>query len=59
MKKIITGILFTFFALSFAKYNYGDVCQNLSWTDNNGLATSIYEQTASGKAVVLFWGNKG
>ncbi len=40
----------------FAKYEEGDVCDDISWTDSNGLETSIYDQTSQGKAVLIFWG---
>ena len=57
MKRIV-GVLFAL-ALTvstFAAYNIGDVCDNISWTDNNGLSTSIYDQVDQGNAVMLFFG---
>lgn len=32
------------------------VTTDYSWTDSNGEYHSIHELTASGKAVVIFWG---
>jgi len=54
---VLTVLLLT--ALSFGKYNVGDICTNISWTDNNGLNTSIQAQVAEGKAVMIFWGGAG
>ena len=57
MKKITGIILGLLIALSvYGEYNIGDICDNISWTDNNGLSTSIYDQVDQGKAVVLFFG---
>jgi len=33
--------------------------QDYSWTDNSGEDHSIYELTAAGKAVIIFWGDSG
>jgi len=60
MKKVIgilMGLLLTI--SSFAEYNVGDVCADISWTDDNGLETSIYDQVDQGKIVMIFWGNSG
>ena len=43
----------------FAQYQVGDIVDDVSWTDSNGEDHSIYELTASGKAVVFFWGSTG
>jgi len=42
--------------LLFAAYNVGDVVANYFWTDNLGDDHDIYELTAQGTAIVLFWG---
>ena len=41
---------------SFAEYNVGDVCADLSWTTEAGETTSIYEQVDAGEIVMIFWG---
>ena len=43
----------------FGAYNVGDVVDNYSWTDNTGAYHDIYELTAQGVAIVLFWGDGG
>lgn len=58
MKKFLI-LLFLATSLTFAEYNVGDVCDNVTWTDSEGTATSIYEQTENGKAVMIFWGGYG
>ncbi len=57
MKKII-GIIFVLMMTisSFAAYNVGDVCIDLSWTTEDGETTSIYEQVDNGKSVMIFFG---
>ena len=59
MKRLMLLIVLLTSAVLFGKYNVGDVCADLSWTDSDGLTTSIYEQTAAGKAVMIFWGSDG
>ncbi len=60
MKKMIMAICLLLLAVgAFAEYNEGDICSNISWTDNEGNHTSIYEQTAQGKVVLIFWGSSG
>ena len=59
MKRLMLLIVLLTSAVLFGKYNVGDVCTDISWTDSDGLATSIHEQTAAGKAVMIFWGNSG
>jgi len=41
---------------SFAAYDVGDVCEDLSWTTEEGETTSIYEQVDLGKMVMIFFG---
>ncbi len=60
MKKMIMAICLLLLTVgAFAEYDEGDICENISWTDSDGLATSIYEQTEAGKAVMIFWGSSG
>ena len=61
MKKFILVFLFLFISLAlFGQYVVGDVItQDYDWTDNNGDNHSIYELTAQGKAIVMFWGGYG
>jgi len=60
MKKIVGIVIGMLLAISvYGEYNVGEVCDNISWTDNNGLSTSIYDQVDQGKAVVIFWGSAG
>ncbi len=58
MKKIliIVNLLIVLLPI-FAKYEEGDICDDISWTDSEGLETSIYQQTEAGKAVLIFWGS--
>jgi len=58
-RKILALTVLLLTALSFGKYNVGDICTNITWTDNNGLNTSIQDQVAEGKAVMIFWGSSG
>lgn len=60
MKKIaLIAMLMLSASLLFAQYQVGDIVDNISWTDSNGEDHSIYDLTASGKAVVFFWGGTG
>ncbi len=60
MKNLIMAIcIFMMTMVTFGKYNVGEVCEDISWTDSNGLETSIYDQTSQGKAVLIFWGGSG
>ncbi len=60
MKKMVLAIcLLLMTVATFAEYNEGEVCTDISWTDSNGLETSIYDQTSQGKAVMIFWGSSG
>ncbi len=52
---VIIGFVASTISL-FSEYNVGDVCSNISWTDDDGLSTSIYDQVDQGKAVLVFWG---
>ncbi len=57
MKKTLIILMVVFWGIQlFAVYNVGDVVANYSWTDNTGADHDIYELTALGTAVVLFWG---
>ena len=60
MKKMIlmTAMLFALTSL-FGVYTVGQTvvpADNLSWTTTTGYTTSIFEQTALGKATMIFWG---
>jgi len=62
MKKILILLILCLLVVSsqlFAAYNVGDVVANYLWTDNTGTAHDIYELTAQGTAIVLFWGGTG
>ncbi len=60
MKKIaLIAMLMLSASLVFAQYQVGDIVDDMSWTDSNGEDHSIYDLTASGKAVVFFWGGTG
>ena len=60
MKKILVVFFLVILSVSvFAQYQVGDIVNDVSWTDSNGEAHSIYELTDSGKAVVFFWGGTG
>ena len=57
MKKNILLIVLLAISLTlFGVYNVGDIVDNYSWTDNTGESHDIYELTAQGVSVVLFWG---
>ena len=59
MKKIVILLFLCMLVVSsqlFAAYNIGDVVANYFWTDNTGADHDIYELTAQGTVVVLFWG---
>ena len=60
MKKVLLVFFLVVLSVSvFAQYQVGDIVDDVSWTDSNGENHSIYELTASGKAVVFFWGSAG
>lgn len=60
MKKIAFLIVLLLLSMSlFGVYQVGDTVEDFSWTDNTGADHSIYELTASGKAIVFFWGGPG
>ena len=40
----------------FGVYNVGDIVDNYFWTDNTGANHDIYELTAQGVTLVMFWG---
>ena len=56
MKKLLLTLIFTLTSLSMAEYAIGEVCENVSFTTEDGLETSIYDQVDQGKAVMLFYG---
>lgn len=63
MKKIfvLLALLCTFIA--YGAYNVGDTVQpadNLSWTDNTGYSSNIFDELLQKQHVVMiFWGGKG
>lgn len=60
MKKTLLVFMFiTISVLAFAQYQVGDVVDDYSWTDDSGTAHTLYELTAEGKVVVMFWGGTG
>ena len=60
MKKSVLILSLIIMSVSlFGAYNIGDIVDNYSWTDNTDTNHSIYELTAQGVAVVLFWGFPG
>jgi hypothetical protein len=60
MKKSLIIVFLLCLVISlFGEYNIGDIVANYSWTDNTGAAHDIYELTAQGIAIVLFWGGTG
>jgi len=60
MKKTILILSLLILAMSsFGVYNVGDTVDNYFWTDNTGASHDIYELTAQGVVVVLFWGGTG
>ena len=58
MRKAIFLIGFMIISLGlFGQYGVGDVIdQDYDWTDSNGEYHSLHELIASGKAVIIFWG---
>ncbi|PID27053.1 MAG: hypothetical protein CR982_07005 [Candidatus Cloacimonadota bacterium] len=56
MKKTLILFLMVLASLLPAEYAIGDVCENISFTTEDGLETSIYEQVDEGKVVMIFWG---
>ena len=63
MKKFVFLIAFVMTLTLFAGYNIGDTVlsqDNLTWTDNYGYSTSIFNEIESqNKVVVMFWGQFG
>jgi len=60
MKTWCLLLLIAVAALSlFAAYNIGDKVDNFSFTQNNGATTSVYDIIASGKVLLIFWGDPG
>jgi hypothetical protein len=59
MRKIYTiGIFMVCFLLA-AAYNIGDTVNssdNISWTDNYGYSSNIFNEVAIGKPVMIFFG---
>ncbi len=61
MKKLLVLFIVLILSVSaFAIWEVGGVVgQDYNWTDSNGENHSIYELTASGKVVLMFWGGTG
>ncbi|MCK4695098.1 MAG: hypothetical protein KAT74_05025 [Candidatus Cloacimonetes bacterium] len=60
MRKLIFFlVLFIVSAALLGVYEVGEVVADYSWTDNLGDYHSIYELTALGTTVVMFWGGTG
>ena len=63
MKQFTFVIVFLMTLNLFAAYNIGDTvleADNLSWTDNLGYSTTIFNEIENeNKVVVLFWGQFG
>jgi len=61
MRKLIVFSFVLLLSLSLsAVWEVGQpVTDDYSWTDSNGEDHSIHELTASGKAVIIFWGGYG
>ncbi|PID27055.1 MAG: hypothetical protein CR982_07015 [Candidatus Cloacimonadota bacterium] len=59
MKKVLISFLMVLASLLSAEYAIGDVCENISFTTEDGLETSIYEQVDQEKVVLIFWGSSG
>lgn len=59
-KKVLLFVLLTLTMSLFALWQVGEpILQDYSWTDSNGEYHSIFELTADGKAIVMFWGTTG
>jgi len=57
MKRALFIIIMVILSFSlFAQYQVGDTVDDYEWTDSNGEDHSVYELTASGRAVVIFFG---
>ena len=63
MKKVVLVALMLLSVCSYAAYNIGDTvleADNLSWTDNYGYSSTIFNEISTqNKVVVLFWGQFG
>jgi hypothetical protein len=64
LKKFLYAVLLISFALLAQRpYLPGETVlpeDNLSWTDNNGYSTTIFNEIAvNKKVVVIFWGGTG
>lgn len=53
---IVLALIILMITSLHSEYQIGDVCDNLNWTDSNGLETSVYDQIDRGKVVFLFFG---
>ena len=58
-RNLIIVLLLCVFVSLFGAYNVGDIVDNYFWTDNTGTSHDIYELTAQGIAIVMFWGGTG
>ena len=58
-KSLLISIFMLLSVLAFAQYEVGDIVDDYSWTDDTGSAHTLYELTAEGKVVVMFWGGTG
>ncbi len=58
-RMLIIAIVLLQQSLSYSEYAVGEGCENIIWTDSDGLTTSIYEQVDAGKAVMIFFGQFG
>jgi len=58
-KSLLLSIFMLLSVLAFAQYEVGDIVDDYSWTDDTGSAHTLYELTAEGKVVVMFWGGTG
>ncbi|MFC1887943.1 hypothetical protein ACFLYK_03950 [Candidatus Cloacimonadota bacterium] len=57
MKNIFLVFILLILSFSlFAQYQVGDTVDDYEWTDSNDEVHSVYELTASGRAVVIFYG---
>lgn len=54
VKKKMILLILVLVSVLFGKYNVGEICDDISWTDNEGFSTSIHERTSEGKAVFIF-----
>lgn len=62
MKKFLLIVTFVMTINLFSAYNVGDTVDpddNLSWTDNFGYSSNIFDEiTNNQKVVLIFWGGE-